>query len=449
MVLLTLGLWLLVIPLYPARCVHCGLTRGSAVRRNIASSFRFGETRSKLFIAGTFAFVLLLMFIAHTFLEQSPRGVTNNAAPPSNTIPVVRPSPTAAAPDTQREPPFQKAEVYAGIEQLMIDRQKGGAAAEKYLGKVVEVQGVVDAVSSTEDSPSISFRATGLCAIPGGNSVNCLRMAERERDAVAKLHPGDTVTVLGRFGNSGRYELPKEYDFPGCRYYINLDNCTVKESPQTPTLPEPAVPVNQSAPSNVASVREAARQGNANAQYRLGVLYRNGNGVPQNDPQAASWWRKAAEQGYAPAQRDLGASYHDGRGVPQDYSQAVYWLRKAAQQGNAGAQDNLGFMFDKGQGVPQDDAQAVYWYRKAAEQRYAIAQSNLGVMFYKGRGVPQDFAQAYFWLALAASGKVEGVKQEELSKWRDDAASRLAPGELSQVQERVRKWLADHPAKAQ
>jgi hypothetical protein len=33
MVLLTLGLWLLVIPLYPARCIHCGLKRGTTVRR--------------------------------------------------------------------------------------------------------------------------------------------------------------------------------------------------------------------------------------------------------------------------------------------------------------------------------------------------------------------------------------------------------------------------------
>jgi ketosteroid isomerase-like protein len=158
-------------------------------------------------------------------------------------------SPPTTPPEIQTEPPFQEAQVFASVEQLMTDRQTGGiSAAQKYLGKVVEVQGIVDTADSTGRSPSISFKATALCAIPGGNDVDCFWMAERERSAVAKLHPGDTVIVLGRFGESGRYDMPSGYDIPGCAYYIHLRNCTVKGLTQNLSPPETAVPNEESAP---------------------------------------------------------------------------------------------------------------------------------------------------------------------------------------------------------
>ena len=55
--------------------------------------------------------------------------------------------------------------------------------------------------------------------------------------------------------------------------------------------------------------RPLAEQGDANAQYNLGVMYRNGEGVPEDDRQAAFWYRKAAEQGDASAQNNLGLMY--------------------------------------------------------------------------------------------------------------------------------------------
>jgi TPR repeat protein len=160
--------------------------------------------------------------------------------------------------------------------------------------------------------------------------------------------------------------------------------------------------------------------------------------------QAVVWSRKAAEQGDAEAQNNLGSSYYFGQGVKQNYLQALYWYSKAAESGSAIAQNSLGAMYHDGHGVPQDEEQATVWFRKAAEQGYAAAQVNLGASYYHGQGVRQDYAEAYFWMALAASGKTEGVKQESVDKWRDDAASHLTPADLSQVQERVRKWHEEH-----
>ena len=104
--------------------------------------------------------------------------------------------------------------------------------------------------------------------------------------------------------------------------------------------------------------------------------------------------KKAAEQGNADAQYNLGGMYADGEGVTQDYAEAVRWYRQAAEQGLASAQYNLGGMYTIGDGVPEDDAEAVRWYRKAAEQEHASAQYNLGVMYTIGDGVPEDDAEA-------------------------------------------------------
>ena len=80
------------------------------------------------------------------------------------------------------------------------------------------------------------------------------------------------------------------------------------------------------------------------------------------------WTRLAADQGNASAQFNLGVMYDTGAGVPQDYAEAGRWYRLAADQGNAGAQNNLGVMYRNGLGVPQDFVEAHMWANLAALQ---------------------------------------------------------------------------------
>jgi TPR repeat protein len=80
-----------------------------------------------------------------------------------------------------------------------------------------------------------------------------------------------------------------------------------------------------------------AEQGDATAQYNLGVLYDKGRGVPQDYAQARQWWEKAAIQGDANAQLYLGTLYAFGRGGPQDHAAARQWFEKSAVQGHANA----------------------------------------------------------------------------------------------------------------
>jgi uncharacterized protein len=80
--------------------------------------------------------------------------------------------------------------------------------------------------------------------------------------------------------------------------------------------------------------KESAALGNASAQYRLGSMYDEGQGMPKDSTEAANWYRRAADQGNASAQYSLGLMYARGDGVPKDYFLAYMWFDLAAAQGN-------------------------------------------------------------------------------------------------------------------
>ena len=77
-----------------------------------------------------------------------------------------------------------------------------------------------------------------------------------------------------------------------------------------------------------------AEQGDAQAQFNLGLMYDKGQGVKQDDVEAVKWYRKAAEQGNANAQFLLGFSYILGKGVQVNKALAKEWFSKACDNGN-------------------------------------------------------------------------------------------------------------------
>ena len=87
-------------------------------------------------------------------------------------------------------------------------------------------------------------------------------------------------------------------------------------------------------------------------------------------------WRPLAAQGDAVAQYNLGIMYDNGFGVPQDYAEALKWYRLAAAQGLDSVQSNLGVMYRLGQGVPQDQVLAHMWFNLATAQGNKNARKN-------------------------------------------------------------------------
>ena len=77
-----------------------------------------------------------------------------------------------------------------------------------------------------------------------------------------------------------------------------------------------------------------AEKGNAIAQFILGFMYENGEGVSQDYKKAEKWYHKAAEQGDTDAQYNLGNFYNnDNLGVAHDYVMSHMWFNIAGVNG--------------------------------------------------------------------------------------------------------------------
>ena len=150
-------------------------------------------------------------------------------------------------------------------------------------------------------------------------------------------------------------------------------------------------------------------------------------------------WRQMAEQGQAVAQYNLGIIYEYGRDVRQNDVEAVRWYRKSSEQGVSVAQYKLGIMYDNGWGVPPSDTEAVKWYSDAAEQGHPLAQHDLAFMYAAGTGVVQDYVRAYMWLSVAvASGNSLMVKH------LNNVSGKLTFAQIEQAQKMAREWMENH-----
>ena len=79
---------------------------------------------------------------------------------------------------------------------------------------------------------------------------------------------------------------------------------------------------------------EAAKQGDAEAQFLLGLYYYKGHGGSVDMAKAVRWFRKAAEQGYSEALFSLGLCYENGKGVAVDFIEAYKWFLLAESTEN-------------------------------------------------------------------------------------------------------------------
>lgn len=105
-------------------------------------------------------------------------------------------------------------------------------------------------------------------------------------------------------------------------------------SPSSLNKPQQAPETNvvADARGNFTNLRLASEQGHADAQFLMGRIYEEGQGVPSNFVEAMKWYRLAAEQGHVTAQYKLGLMYGQGRGMPRDVVEAHKWMTLAASR---------------------------------------------------------------------------------------------------------------------
>ncbi|MBY5935566.1 SEL1-like repeat protein [Tateyamaria omphalii] len=150
----------------------------------------------------------------------------------------------------------------------------------------------------------------------------------------------------------------------------------------------------------------SAQDGQAWAQFRLGVLLVQGQGGPRDIEGGIALLEQALEGGTSAAGTLLARMFLTGQGagVDRDPARAAGYLGPLAEEGVAEAQYYLALLHDSGAGVPQDAERALTLLRAAATQGHTDAQYDLSKRLSRGEESPEATAEAVRWLAAAAEG---------------------------------------------
>jgi uncharacterized protein len=147
----------------------------------------------------------------------------------------------------------------------------------------------------------------------------------------------------------------------------------------------------------------AAKLGHPTAAYDLGLLYLEGQQLPQ-DFGRADLFKLSANAGNPEAQYALATLYKDGKGVPLNLAEAARWLAAAALAENIDAEVEYAIALFNGTGVTKDQAQAARLFRKASLRGSPIAQNRLARLLTVGQGMPMNATEAIKWHLIAKAG---------------------------------------------
>jgi localization factor PodJL len=198
---------------------------------------------------------------------------------------------------------------------------------------------------------------------------------------------------------------------------------------------------NSLPPSEVGTMalREAAAQGNAQAQFVIATRYLNGEmNVPQDMAKAAYWYGKSAAQGLAPAQYRLGTLYERGKGVARDLEAALGWYERAAGLGNVKAMHNAAVLAASTDGRAPDYARAYKWFALGANHGLKDSQFNLAVLLERGLGTEANPKEALFWYTAASQ-----QNDAEAKRRAEALAKSLGSPETLEIKTRFKKWAAE------
>jgi TPR repeat protein len=238
--------------------------------------------------------------------------------------------------------------------------------------------------------------------VESGHAYRLLRPLE------AGLDP-DGQAALGMLLYWGEGGVPKEQaaGLALCRQAAAAGSARGETAVGVAYLEGQAVPAD---PREAATyLQRAANKGQVAAQFFLSDLLATGNGVPRNPTDSLFWLKKAADGDYSRAQVALGYRYSTGdmslsedgmRPVPPDVEKAMFWFQKAADLGDTGGYIALGDAFWGGQGVDRNAEKALTWYQKAAARGDAGGQLGVGTVYEWGPD--KDLTKAASWYRKAA-----------------------------------------------
>lgn len=171
-------------------------------------------------------------------------------------------------------------------------------------------------------------------------------------------------------------------------------------------------------------LKPLAEQGDAKAKFKLGLLYANGQGVPQDEKIACSYFESAANLGHSMSQYNTGQCYFFGKHGSQDISYALWWFNKSANKGNVEAMNKLGYIYQSDTNGRRDYQAALKWFRKSAEEGNSDGQFGLAYMYLRGEGVPKNKAEAKILFEKSAEqGNEDAINELAKLKAKDNSSS--------------------------
>jgi len=163
-----------------------------------------------------------------------------------------------------------------------------------------------------------------------------------------------------------------------------------------------------------------AKQGNAESQYYLGLIYITDTWTGYDVHKGAAYLQTAADQNHIMAMRELGQLHETGAGFEKNLLRALDWYRKSdqmaaqtattnvaalipdmqarAKSGDINAQMGLAKYYDDGQSTEPDQERALHWYLKAAQQGNQNAMLMVGYFYCRGLGTEIKQEKASQWL---------------------------------------------------
>jgi TPR repeat protein len=198
---------------------------------------------------------------------------------------------------------------------------------------------------------------------------------------------------------------------------------------------------------------KAAEQGYVPAETAMGKMYlaNQVSGPVPDYADADRWLRLAATEGDAEAQFWLGVGYARGYLGGVDYQEYHKWIRKSALQELPDAQHELGQMYEEGNGVPRSNERAAYWFRRAADHSSDVSgvfgsETEL-VYLYRDGTLKKNEIQAYMWSAV-----VDASVDPPIDPATDNNIKRVAKhmtnSEIAVAQQRAKDWINRHPRRS-
>jgi eukaryotic-like serine/threonine-protein kinase len=159
-------------------------------------------------------------------------------------------------------------------------------------------------------------------------------------------------------------------------------------------------------------LEQAARNGDAQAQFRMGARYDAGVGTTKNPTLAAEMYLKAAQSGMTEAYPIIATKLEVGLGKPLNLAEAARWYEEAAKAGDLPSELKIAGWYALGRGVRKQEATAARWYERAAEQGSPAAMYEIGIRYLDGRGVEKSRETGLGWLRQAAAKGWEPAQRE-------------------------------------